>query len=32
MEPEVSVRRNILLKGKMTNEMYVEGFRLMAKK
>ena len=25
------VRRNILLKGKMTNEMYVEGFRLMAK-
>jgi len=25
------VRRNILLKGNMTNEMYVEGFRLMAK-
>ena len=25
------VRRNILLKGKMTNEMYVEGFKLMAK-
>jgi len=25
------VRRNILLKGNMTNEMYVEGFKLMAR-
>jgi len=25
------VRRNILLKGKMTNEMYLEGFKMMAK-
>ena len=25
------VRRNILLKGKMTNEMYYEGFKMMAK-
>ena len=25
------VRRNILLKGKMTNKMYVDGFKMMAK-